>query len=113
MDTASFLRHILPESGLFCVAEQFTSGGFNHHFFSSIEDMASAVIKLDSNRTVFHACSTYKTPGDGRTQKNVSRVKAFFLDLDVGENKDYPSKREACAALLTTAKTLDFPTPLS
>lgn len=111
MDTASFLRHILPESGLFCVAEQYPSGGFNHHFFDSIDEMAAAVIRLDSTRTVFHACSSYKATDGGRTQRNVARVKAFFLDLDVGENKDYETQREAAAAIKAATTALNFPIP--
>jgi Domain of unknown function (DUF927) len=111
LDTTSFLSHILPNSGLYCLAEFFSSGAVKHHFFNDINEAAQAVIDINSRTTVYHACASYKT-NENRKQVNVDKVKTFFLDLDVGPTKEYANLDEAKQAIthLCTKLGLHVPT---
>jgi len=114
MDTLTFLKTVLPEDGVYIVANiALGSGSCVHHTFDSIEEMANAVETLDADgqSNVYHACSAYvehsyadaKGKIRKRTLENVRAAKSFWLDLDVGEStadhKKYESKKDAANAL--------------
>lgn len=114
MDTIQFLSHVLPDEGLYCLAEFFPNGAVKHHFYQDLGVAAKAVPAIDSKNTVYHACASYKT-NENRKQANVDKVKSFFLDLDVGENKDYPNLAAAKEAIkhLCSELKLHVPTIIS
>lgn len=127
MDTLGFLRAILPAEGIYFLAlMQAGRDGIAHKAFNSIDELATAVVEINkrSGVTVFHACSSYKEPyvqaGDKkkyRIAENVKQAKAFWIDLDVGEEKaakgkGYATKNDGWAAIAGFCKSQGFPLPL-
>jgi hypothetical protein len=112
MDTASFLQKILSDEGLIVLAE-FRNGAMKrHHFIPNFEAASEKVHKLDSSGAeVYHGCSTYLTD-EGRKQSNVARVKCLWLDIDVGPNKDYATRKDATDALGEVCKQIGLHVPM-
>lgn len=46
-----------------------------------------------------------------RTHENVDQLKAFWLDLDCGPGKDYPSQKAAFTSLFHACQTIGLPRP--
>jgi hypothetical protein len=64
----------------------------------------------DRGHAVYHACATFKTP-DSRKAENVQEVKAYWLDVDVGDTKAYGDQPTALAALSDYVESVGLPTP--
>lgn len=129
MDTLSFLQKTLPSQGLYVLAA-FRRGmdfGPSHSVYESLEDLAVAAQHLDRRGIpVFHACATFaerrkKTKVfDGkevqveatRAADNTAYIRSQWLDLDVGESKDYPDRKTALAALASMCRSLSIPAPM-
>lgn len=116
MDTAAFLRHILPHSGTYVIAElvdavERDTGKpytfWKHLEFDSISTAAAAVAQLDAaGKTVYHACNSFAgwyTDAKGkdriRTQENVAVCRSLYDDIDVAKPGCYATRKEAGAAL--------------
>lgn len=131
MDTLEFLRAVLPDEGIFYLALiDRKTGRVAHKPFVSLEDMAAAVAVYDDGEqfSVYHACAAYKqrvvdVEVDGKTKKrfrvpdNWKAAKAFWIDLDCGEEKaakgdGYVDKREAAKAVYKFCQSYDFPKPM-
>lgn len=125
MNTLEFLRAILPEDGVYYAA--IFKPGFHapaHKAFTSLETMADAIVKMDAGDwTVYHACGSYKQEfvevagkKKYRIDTNWDRAKAFWVDLDCGEDKaaegkGYLNKREAATAMKEFCDKTGFPKP--
>lgn len=125
MNTLEFLRAILPEEGVYYAAifkPEFHAPA--HKPFHSLETMADALVKMDAGDwTVYHACASYKeefVEVDGkkkyRVEPNWNKAKAFWVDLDCGEEKaaegkGYLNKREAATAMKEFCDKTGFPKP--
>jgi hypothetical protein len=129
MDTLEFLRAILPEDGVHYTA--IFKPGFHapaHKAFHSLEEMADAIVKMDAGDwTVYHACGSYKNEfvevdvkgtmkKKYRVEQNWNKAKAFWADLDCGEDKaaegkGYLTKREAATAMKAFCDKTGFPKP--
>ena len=126
-----FFEAVLPPNAVHLLAIQ--KQGISapaHKSFRSIEAMAKAVIKADADPTltVYHACSGYEHPfievqqGDTlkkqyRKPNNWKEAKAFWLDVDCGEEKDaegkgYPDKQTAVKTVYAFAKAVGLPNPM-
>ena len=112
MDTQEFLEHILPDEGFIVLADFRTGEKFpKQHFYTSFSDAAEAVQALDvGNHSIFHACATY-VDTESRKQSNVSLVKSFWLDIDIGKEDTYQSKKEASVELAAVCQKLNWPMP--
>lgn len=132
MNTEEFLNAILPSDGVLFTAEWravegHKRGGFYIHTpFTEIDAMCDHIAEV-ANRggTIYHACASYKEviykegkngrqyPA-GRTQDNVSKVKALWLDLDVKPDNPaaYASKKEAVQDVARFVRDVGFPQPL-
>lgn len=128
MDTLQFLQKILPETGIYALAE-FWHGLENapkHTHFDNIPDMVSRLEYADSSgRNVFHACAAYQTadlhqipkhkgkaPKSLRVARNSRAIKSQWVDIDVGPTKSYPTRADAARALAATCKALKLPAPM-
>lgn len=117
MQLQQFLSEILPDTGV-----KFLVLDAKHHVaYATIEDLAdAALVADDQERAVYFACASYKEVSyidkDGkkrqRTQENVQAIKAFWLDIDCREGKDYATTREALAALRDLTTSTGFPSPI-
>jgi hypothetical protein len=115
MDTLEFLRHILPSQGVYVatVSSKRTKRFFNKSF-SELADLADFVNEQDAKgNTVYHACASFAEHRDKRmrTAENAAWVKSQWIDIDVGEGKDYETRKEALGALAAFCKEHQLPKP--
>ena len=111
MDTLNFLQRVLPSEGFF-VTTVINPDGNKQGFFSTVEELAKAVVGLDQrgNNTYF-AISSYVEKGS-RKQDNVRATKVLTLDVDCGEGKPFPSWKEGLKALGKFITDVGLPKPM-
>lgn len=81
------------------------------NFYDSTEDMLAAAEAYNrAGKNVYHACATYKEQ-DSRLGDNSYAMKSLWLDLDVGENKPYATKKEAAQHVDQFRRALGLSTP--
>lgn len=124
MDTTDFLAKILPTEGFFVAALQRKGSYiFQHKVAETHADLAAILLQADAKGiTAYHACASYRERNgvwDEKKQKNRVRVKkntlfvrSQWIDIDVGEGKDYATRKEAVAALIIMCKALKIPYPM-
>lgn len=107
-----FFDLILPEQGLFCLAftDAKAGGPWHHETFSNIDEMEHRCHALEAEdhwQIYFAPCSYINEFGIakdddkkwGRTADNVAYSHCLWVDMDVGEGKDYKNLGEAGDAL--------------
>ena len=112
MNTSDFLAHVLGDDGHYCVfgAKAATKQRVQK-FYSSIDRLVHAAIDLDGNGfDAYFALATFETD-ESRTKDNAKQLRALFLDLDCGEDKDFPDQSAALAALRDFCKAVGMPRP--
>ena len=128
MNTQEFLERILPRQGVYFIAYQPTKDSAMRHWASSNKaELARKILELDkTSYAVYHACASYKQARvigeDGkkksyRVAENRDKVRSFWLDLDVGDEKakggkGYATQRDACMALVGFCRKFKLPSPL-
>lgn len=129
--TLEFLRAILPEEGIHYLA--LFKEGYKfpaHKAYSDLETMAYAIDGMAKSQqiSVYHACATYQkavvVTKDGekikpqyRILENWDRAKAFWVDIDCGQEKfdkgqGYLTREDAIAAAYKFAVTIGWPKPM-
>ena len=80
-------------------------------FYSSTDEVLHAARDFDANGwNAFFAMGTFFEAGS-RVANNMQWMKSFFLDLDCGPNKEFPSQEVAIEALRVFCKNNGLPTP--
>jgi len=102
-----FYSSILPAEGSYCVAVLPPNGNIRHHFVDSIDDLVQVVEEKKQDNNVFFGLAGF----DGHSRKNALALKSFFVDLDVGDTKDYGTKSQAFDALKEFIQSQDLPPP--
>lgn len=112
MDTKTFLETVLGDDGSFCVwANRISDKRKVQKFYPDLDAVIHAAHNLDADGyDAYYALGTFDEAGS-REATNVKQLKAFFLDLDCGPTKDYPSQTEALQALREFCKKLNLPRP--
>ena len=116
MNTKSFLDLVLGHEGYYCVwANRHVPGrkdpDIKQKFYSSVGELLEAARDLDANGwNAFFALGTYEEAGS-RKADNVKWMKSFFLDLDCGPSKEFPTQREALKELQAFCKQHKLPRP--
>ncbi len=121
--TLAFLQFVLPKEGPYVWAFKTKGGKFDNGFASDVEDLRDRIMEDERNgKDVWFAPANFKEarkdpPGSrkkkyGRTQANVQAVKALWLDLDVGPDKDYANAADAVKAVVGFAITENLPRPI-
>ena len=138
MNTLQFLQKILPEYGIHYLAI-FKDGQHSpaHKAYADLPSMAAAIESYANSTTlsVYHACATYKAavveteipdPENAgatklrrqyRVPDNWDKAKAFWVDLDCGEEKHaegkgYLTKRDAAEAVIQFCKDVGLGRPM-
>ena len=112
METKIFLEKALAEDGLYCIFASNTQTDRRvQRFFTSVDALIDSAVSLDSQGfNVYFALSTFNEI-NSRKVDNVKNVKSFFLDLDCGPTKEFPTQGEAISALMRFCSTNDLPRP--
>ena len=80
-------------------------------FYSSTDEVLQAARDLDANGwNAFFAMGTFFEAGS-RAANNMQWMKSFFLDLDCGPNKEFPSQEVAIEAYACSARTTIYLLP--
>jgi len=131
MNTLQFLQTILPEHGIHYLALFKEGHKFPaHKVYTDLESMAAAVDGMANSKSlsVYHACASYqravieieegdKTKRKYRIPENWDRAKAFWIDVDCGEEKyakgaGYQTKKDAAVAVFKFADEIGWPRPM-
>ena len=112
MDTRQFLQRVLGGDGRYCTfAARKTDERIKQEFHSSIDELLNRANELDEDGyDVFYGLATFG-PEDRRRADNAIELQSFFIDLDCGPNKDYPTQGAALTALQQFCKQLALPKP--
>jgi hypothetical protein len=131
VNTLDFLKAILPEEGIHYLA--LFKEGYKfpaHKVYADLETMAAAIEGMAGSKqlSVYHACASYqkavieiedgeKTKRKYRIPENWDRAKAFWVDIDCGQEKfdkgdGYLTKKDAVVAAYKFAATINWPKPM-
>ena len=112
MNIEDFLRRAVANEGYYCAFSSNTKADTRvQKFYTSVGDMADAARDLDNKGyDAYFALATFEE-SNSRRVNNVKRLKSFFLDLDCGIDKEYPTQEEAILALQGFCSTLSLPAP--
>ncbi len=107
----TFLASVLADEGLYCVVG-LKKGAPRQTFVETIDEIDGVVDGLVSQGyDAYFGCAKYLLETEGRTAKNAKWFKAFWLDLDCGENKPYDTQASALDALRQFVKATGLPRP--
>jgi hypothetical protein len=118
-----FLALVTPEAGdkVCAVIQKHVTGEkrspVQHHACMTQAELANQIAERGDNGDVYFALAGYKSGAVnsnlGRIQENVLSLRAFWLDIDVGDDvkKKYGSRRDAVQALGGFCNALKFPEP--
>jgi hypothetical protein len=104
------LQYVQPASGHFAIVG--IKDGYVRQSLVPTREEADAAIEtyLRGGRDVYFGVAKY-TQATSRTQENVQALKAFWLDIDCGPNKDYDDQTQGLNALRGFCKTVGLPRP--
>jgi len=105
-----FYALALPNSGIYCVTDiDPTTKRTKNTFVESIDELVEvAQSKKDTN--IFVALGNFK--GHSRKAEHAISLRSFFVDLDVGQKKEYSSKEEAIISLDNFVDSNQLPPPV-
>jgi energy-coupling factor transporter ATP-binding protein EcfA2 len=93
MATTELLSAVLPPEGWYCIVGLKQEGHPRQIFVKSIVEAEDEILNLVAQKyDVYFACAKYENDDDGRTQKNSTYFKSFWLDIDCGIDKDLTGK---------------------
>ena len=111
MATIDLLSAVLSSEGWYCIVGLKKGGTPKQTFHETLESAEAEIAHLlKQDYDAYFACSKYETNAS-RTQSNAKYVKAFWLDIDCGEGKDYPTQAEGLTALQAFCKSANLPKP--
>ncbi len=113
MTKNEFLTAVLADSGLYC-AVGIRNGKIRTRFSNDIPTLEAEIDALHlAGADAYFAMASYEA-GDPprRLASSVTLIKSFWLDLDCGPNKPYPTREDAIAALGQFCADLNLPQPI-
>ena len=105
-----FYTKLLPDEGTYCVAVLPAGEGqrMRHIFVDSIEELVDRVEERKHDSHVFIGMANF----DGHSRKNAKSLRSFFVDLDVGDTKEFTDQEEAVNALGKFIQSQKLPPPV-
>ena len=111
MTPQTFLSAVLPSAGRY-VAVSIGAKGPKQTFHTTIESMVGVSTRADAaGLNAYFALASFG-PAQNRTKDNALFLRSAFIDVDVGENKEYQSLDEAKQGLAKFLLAAKLPTPL-
>ena len=99
MAPLDFLAAVLPSSGYYCVAE-LSSNKKEHRYVTSVQELEEIANGFDAaHKDAYFALASFEVAGERKADK-AKYLRSCFFDIDCGEGKDYPNKKEALGALV-------------
>lgn len=112
MDTLAFLQRVLPQEGVYVSLIWNSKTDLRQRFHETQEDLAEYLLaRSAAGDNIYYAVAAFNNKQGGRKQENVRVTKAFYVDIDCGEGKPYPSQREGLAALGVFVSKVGLPRP--
>ena len=107
-----FYEKVLPTQGVYCVTSiNPTTEKARNQFTESLDGVVELIESAkDGKNNVFVAPASFN--GYSRKLEDVLYQRSFFVDLDVGEGKEYSSKQEALTALEAFIDAVELPEPV-
>lgn len=111
--TTAFLSRVLGEDGYYCLfASRRSDDRKVQKFYTDLHALYDDALNYDDRGyDAYFALATFEVD-EGRTQENAKQLRSFFLDLDCGEGKEFPTKQAAIEALQNFCMRLGLPKPL-
>lgn len=114
--SADFLRTVLPPTGLYHVLGLTWE---NNHvtkrtpvFEETVDNVDVRAKLLDGNGVdVYFALASFNDPAEGRKASNAKELRSFFVDIDCGEGKGYPTQEAALVGLDAFLDKFALPAP--
>ena len=105
-----FFQKVLPTQGNICVVG-IKGEAVRPRFFQDLDEAIEQMQKFDSDDfNTYFALGTFE--GMKRRADGCTAMRAFFVDLDCGENKPYPTSEDGLVALHKFVSTFNFPAPI-
>jgi len=112
MAKTDLLKHVLPPEGWYCVMGLKKGELPTQRFVKSLDEVEVVADELlATQRDVYFGCAKFDKAGS-RGKSNAAYFRSFWLDLDCGEGKPFPTQSDAIQALkkFCTDNTLPRPT---
>ena len=100
------LERLLPDEGYICLIGLSDDGPMQTFHLEWEEVYKQIDLLLSIGKNVHFALSTFDI--EKRNREAVTGVKSFWLDIDCGENKDYPSQAIAIKEVMGFCKKQDY-----
>jgi len=110
VERLEFLKSVLSSEGHYCL---FATNGERRtqNFYDTIDELHAAVDTFDAkDHDVYFALSTFVN-NTNRRADNALHLQSFFVDLDCGPSKEYPSQQDALSALQAFCTKTSMPEP--
>ena len=109
MDLTRFFRRVLPDSGVYYVASLDNNSKFRQKKVSTREEMVDQITRfIHSHKNAYFATGTFN---NSREANDAKERKVFFLDMDCGPTKPFPTKTAAVKELVQFIKDSGILTP--
>jgi hypothetical protein len=105
-----FYEKVLPSQGVYCITGINKNKSLTNRFASTLDELETITNDLLTRyNNVFVAPGSFKDYS--RRADNAVFMRSFFIDLDVGDEKDYASKQEALEAIDFLMQEAGLPVP--
>jgi hypothetical protein len=105
-----FLQSVLPETGTYCIVG-IKDNRSKQTFYSDLDEAMERAQTLDSHGVdAYFALAAFNT--ESRKAQDARALKAFFADIDCGENKPYATHADAAQALRKFLTGTGLPDPI-
>ena len=112
MATTDLLTAVLPTEGWYCIVGLKQDAPTKQVFMQTLSEAADTIDDLLQKKyDIYFACAKYGNETDGRTQKNSTYFKAFWIDVDCGVGKPYETQEQGLTALKQFCKDINWPLP--
>jgi energy-coupling factor transporter ATP-binding protein EcfA2 len=112
MATTDLLTAVLAPEGWYCIVGLKQEGHPKQVFMQTLQEAEDAIDDLLQKKyDVYFACAKYENDTDGRTQKNSTYFKSFWIDVDCGVGKPYETQADGLDALKQFCNTIHWPLP--
>lgn len=111
MVDTKLLSEVLSDQGWYCIVGLKKNSVPRQIFVETLQEAEHEIqTLLGKEYDTYFACAKYATKSS-RTKDNAKYFKAFWLDIDCGEAKTYPSQVEGVAALKEFCVNTGLPLP--